>query len=941
MPALLAQASGPVTAQAQATQPSPQAEATRAAMAVMRRLTPERRVGQLLLVPFHGAEVSDQAPIARLIDEYGLGGVVLSPRRANYQDGPDAPVQVARLANALQSRSAVAETFVPLFVAIEQAGGIYPTANLSGGMTPLPSAMAVGATWRPELAEQIGVIVGRELSASGINLLFGPQLDVTRVVRPGTSGDLGERVFGGSPSWVARLGRSYIAGVHRGSRGRVATVAGNLPGIGAADRSQVEEAPVVETALEALLATDLVPFVATVAAREPDERSDALATSLVRYRSVQQQPDRPLALDSGGLRYLWAQVGALGSWREAGGLLVSPPLGLPAVRRYVDPEGGPFNARRVLRETLVAGNDMLTLTHVGADDDPEGQAEAIETALDWLASTYREDEAIRELVDTAVVRVLAAKWRLYGNPSLTDVLVDAEGAASHTGLGGETVAQVGRAALTLITPAGGTATAGGPSSPRPGEQVLLVVDTRLPEACAGCRPEAWLEPEAIVAAVRRTYGPEGTGRLRREEDVTAITFDELKAWLQAKGHVEGADTTVAVPLPPASTLAAIDSSLRQAEWLVFAMRDVRTSEAPASDALKLFLRALPSELADRRLVAIAFAAPYYLDTTEIAKLTAYYAVYAYTEPFITVAVRALFGDEPAQGASPVSIPGIGYDLERQLQPALGQSLVLELVGADASAPVRLGSTLRVRTSPIVDGNGHVVPDDTAVAFRLYDRREGVYLPDVRALTREGRALAALRAERNGEVEIQAVLDNGLRSEPLVLSIAGGRSPVTQTQGSSIPPALAVPLRPQVAVDWGILVLSLGLMLVAGAIVFAVDAEASQLPARSLRLFLLSLAWGLAGYLLVAAGGVGISALPGGANLWPTRLSPAYQAPLISLVLTMLPLAAALARSARRSSVARIAFRRSAPAPVAPAPGTASDGGGPVEVSGGPLGGPAA
>ncbi len=908
---LLADALGAPPAQAQATLALPDAEATRAAVRMVRRLSPERRIGQLFLVPFHGAEVSDGSAIARLIDDYGIGGVVLSPARENYRDGPDAPVQVARVANALQSRAARSGAFVPLFVTVEQVGGIYPADSLSGGMTPLPSAMALGATWRADLAEQVGMIVGRELSACGINLLQGPQLDVTRVVRPGTSGDLGERVFGGSPAWVAQLGRSYIAGIHRGSGGRVFTVAGSLPGIGAADRSQTEEAPVVESTLEQLLAADLVPFVATAGARDQDERTDGLATSLVRYRAVQQQPDRPLALDSGGLRYLWAQVPSLAAWREAGGLLVSPPLGVPAVRRYVDSVEGEFNARRALRETLVAGHDILTMTHVGADDDPEAQAEAISSALEWLATTYREDEAIRELVDAAVVRVLAAKWRLFGDSSLSDVLVDAEAAASQTGLGIETVAQVSRAALTLVTPAGGTAVAAGPRSPKPGEQVLFIVDHRPSEGCADCPAASWLDPEALVAAVRRTYGAEGIGRLRHEEDVRAITFLDLKAWLQAKGHVGAADTTWLVPSASPAHLAEVESSLRRADWLVFAMRDVRPSEAMASDALKLFLRALPSELADRRLVAIAFAAPYYLDTTEIAKLTAYYAVYAPAEPFVTVAVRAIFGDEPAQGASPVSIPGVVYDLDQQLQPALSQVLRLELVGADASAPIRLGSTLRVRTSPIVDGNGHLVPDGTAVAFRLYDRQEGVYLPDVRSTTREGRALAALRAERHGEVEIQVVLDNGLRSEPLVLSIAGGRSPVAQTTPAPGAPGMAWPLRPQVAVDWGILVLSLGLMLIAGVLVFAFDAEASQLPARSLRLFLLSLAWGLAGYLLVAAGGLGVTALPGGASLWPARLNPAYQAPLISLVLALLPIVPAVAH-ARRAAV-RVADDHGSPA----------------------------
>lgn len=900
--AVLVVLGGPVaSASAEPTRPPSEATATRAAVSMIRRLSPERRVGQLVLVPFYGSEISDDSPVARLIAEYGIGGVVISPERGNYVDGPDAPAQVARLANDLQARAAQGEVFIPLFVAIDQTGGIFPSQLLSGGMTPLPSAMALGATWRADLAEQVGLIVGRELRAIGVNLLFGPQLDVARTVRPGSSGDLGEKVFGGSPAWVSRMGRSYIAGVHRGSEGRVATVAGYLPGIGGSDRSQLEEAPVVESSLQQLIASDLVPFVASATAHDRVERSDAFATSLVRYRAVQQQPDRPFALDSGGLRYLWAQVAGLGAWRDAGGLLVSPPLGLPAVRRYVDPDLGEFNARRVLREMLVAGNDVLTLTNLGSPADAAAQMAEVELAVQWLAATYREDDAVREIVDAAVVRVLALKWRMYGEARLEEVLVDPTAAGGETGLGTETVAQVARAALTLVTPAGGTPVAAGPRSPKPGEQIAFVVDERHPARCLGCEAVLGLHAEAIVDEVRRTYGPAGTGRLRRESDVTAITFEDLKAWLQAEGYVQAADTAVLVPQPEAERLAAIEEALSNADWLVFAMRDLRTTESPASDALRLFLRSSPANLADRFLVALAFGAPYYLDTTEIAKLTAYYAVYADSQPFVSVAARALFGDEPAGGASPVSIPGVGYELEQRLQPALGQTLRLELVGGDAASPLPLGSTLRVRTTPILDGNGHLVPDDTPVAFRLYDRQEGVYLPDVRGVTREGRAQATLRAERNGEVEIQAVLDNGLRSEPLVLSIAGGRSAINQPLGPPELPEVLAPIRPQVAVDWGMLMLSLGLVLMVAAGVYTVDAGASRLPAHSLRLFLLSLAWGLAGYLLVAAGGLGLAALPGGARLWPSRLNPAYQAPLVSAALATLPLLPTFLRFVRTSA----------------------------------------
>jgi cysteine synthase len=61
------------------------------------------------------------------------------------------------------------------------------------------------------------------------------------------------------------------------------------------------------------------------------------------------------------------------------------------------------------------------------------------------------------------------------------------------------------------------------------------------------------------------------------------------------------------------------------------------------------------------VVALALHAPYYLDATEIGRLSAYYAVYSKVEPSLIAALRAVFQEITPVGASPVSVEGIGYD----------------------------------------------------------------------------------------------------------------------------------------------------------------------------------------------------------------------------------------------------------------------------------------
>jgi beta-N-acetylhexosaminidase len=750
--------------------------------------------------------------------------------------------------------------------------------------------MAIGATWDANLAERDGEIVGRELEAVGVNLLLGPDLDVVAVPQAGGSGDLGVRSFGGSPHWVGRMGQRFIEGVHIGGQGRVATAAGHFPGIGGADRSAEDDVAVVEQTYQQLSAVDLVPFGSVMAASRAPGVTDALVTSHVRYRGVQQQIERPLALDSGGLRYLLGQAPASSAWRNGlSGVLVTPGLGLPAVRRYDDPELRTFNERRVIREALAAGHDLLVVTGFG--DDTASEATAIRDGIAWLAGVYEEDEAVRDAVDRAAERVLTLKRRLYPDFTPASARVDAGTAAAVTGLGTEDVQAVARDAVTRIAPFGVPVAA--PSSVEAGEQVLFVVDARPTRLCRECPELQSLDPSRLRDIVRRTYGRAGAHRLE-DEDVEAITFSELKAWMQSAEMVHSEDTVSIVPALEPDRAAAVASLVAAADWMVFAMRDVRPGEAPGSDALKLYLKAGPPAPDTRRVVAIAFDAPYYLDTTEIAKLTAYYAVYARSEPFVEVAIRALFGEVPPLGASPVSVPGAGYDLVQRLQPA-DQQVSIQLVGGEPSQPVDAGESLTVRTSVVHDANGHVVADGTLVTFRRYVPAEGLYLPDVAQPIQDGAATATLGAERAGELEITAHFAGGLRSDPLVLSVVGEVSATAEPDGTAARPSMAVQ-RP--AVDWGILLFSLSLILLAGAVAQGVDTELGRAPARLVRVFLLSVTWGLGGYLLVATGGLQLETL-GLAGAWPSRWNPAYQAPLLSVVLALLPVGPSVAQAARR------------------------------------------
>lgn len=313
--------------------------------AVFDTLTPEARVGQVFLVAIYGGGDPPLADAEALIREHQLGGVVLQKGNSVFTNARavDLPREIATVTGRLQA-AALGDggPGIPLFVAVDHEGNGDPLTHLREGFTALPSQMAIGATWDPQTAGDIGEIAGRELASVGINMLLGPVLDVLADPRVDTGGDIGTRSFGGHPYWVARLGQAYIAGVHAGGRGRVVTVAKHFPGHGGSDRLPDNEIATVNKSLSELRRIELPPFaaVATTGGAEPAATTDALMTSHIRYRGFQgniQDATAPISFDPKGMADLLGLDGQpFGTWHAAGGLIVSDSLGVRAVKRYFD-----------------------------------------------------------------------------------------------------------------------------------------------------------------------------------------------------------------------------------------------------------------------------------------------------------------------------------------------------------------------------------------------------------------------------------------------------------------------------------------------------------------------------------------------------------------------------------------------------------------------------
>lgn len=221
------------------------------------RLSRRDRVAQLVTVWVLGdyTNLADTSfvKVRRWIEGEHVGGVIMSL---------GSPLEVAAKVNTMQRLALASGPRVPLLVSSDLEpglgrfeGGVFlPQLWSAGSATVLPTNMAAGATGRPDDAEAMGRIVGREARAAGIHVDFAPDADVNN--NPNNP-VINVRSFGETPRTVA----AYTAAFVRGLQGEgVAGVAKHFPGHGDTDADSHVALPVVRADRARLDAVEFVPF---------------------------------------------------------------------------------------------------------------------------------------------------------------------------------------------------------------------------------------------------------------------------------------------------------------------------------------------------------------------------------------------------------------------------------------------------------------------------------------------------------------------------------------------------------------------------------------------------------------------------------------------------------------------------------------------------------
>jgi beta-N-acetylhexosaminidase len=427
--------------------------------------------------------------------------------------------------------------------------------------------------------------------------------------------------------------------------------------------------------------------------------------------------------------------------------------------------------------------------------------------------------------------------------------------------------QVARTGMTILYPDPAVQTEPLPPAFQSDDSILIFSDSRLMRECSTCTAETAIGPDELANIIIGLYGSDATGQIDPAL-ITSLTFAELTAFLDLQATApltttpavtatDGVDAgTVVTGTPPAAsttvtatpTVASltlptptpappdleaalpggieaplqerttkIATQIQDADWIIFAMLNVETTVHPTSDAVQRFLREYSDQLTDQKLVVLSLNAPYFLDATEMSRLTTYFGVYSKTQPFLEGAVRALFRAFTVAGAPPVAVPGTRFgSLLERLSPDPARTIALVVgdgggvpIAANEAAPgapaaeeqpaLPIGTTLRITAGPIYDRNGHPVPDGTIVDFQLQFDGEVLALAVDPALTRSGMAVRDLVVERSGTLRIAATADQATTGQPVEVvilpppttvapSATDAPLPAGTTEGSDTPPA---------------------------------------------------------------------------------------------------------------------------------------------------------
>ena len=342
-------------------------------------LTLKEKIGQMIVAGVAGTTLG--ANDRKMIAEDKIGGVILYANNIRNLQG------AVSLINALKNTNV--PNPAPLFVGVDQEGG--RVSRLPGEFVKMPANRAVGNAGKPELAGEMGELIGRELKAVGFNLDFAPVLDVN------SNSDnpvIGDRSFGSSADLVTKLGLPELEGI-RGEG--IVPVVKHFPGHGDTSVDSHLELPVVNKTADQLAKLEWVPFQAAI-----KDQVEAVMVAHILFPKF--DPDKPASLSPEIVGKL------LRGQMKYDGVVITDDLTMGAIVKH-------YTLAQAAVDAVLAGDDILLVGH-GYQDE--------RTVFDTLLAAVQNGTIPEQRIDESVYRILKLKtaYGLHDRPASVPDLTD-------------------------------------------------------------------------------------------------------------------------------------------------------------------------------------------------------------------------------------------------------------------------------------------------------------------------------------------------------------------------------------------------------------------------------------------------------------------------------------------------------------------------------------
>lgn len=345
-------------------------------------------IGQTLMLDFRswGKDGNEQplpfnvmnSDVAEIIYKYRLGSVIL------FRENLITTEQTVKLINDFQA----ARDGLPLLVSVDQEGG-YVTRLREG--TEMPGNMALGATRNPALAELSGMIHGAELANLGINLNFGPVVDVNSNQN---NPIIGVRSYSDDQQTVTTMANSYVKGIQKY---QVLSSAKHFPGHGNVAVDSHFGLPEVPYSVQQWRQTDLPPFANTLA-----NGVDTVMTAHVVFPSLDDGKLTTLKGEKMGTPATLSKKiidGVLRKQLNFNGLVLTDAMDMGAISSN-------FDMNWAVATAYKAGVDMpLMPIPMGGDQ----AVQQLDSLYDYLVEQADKDPELKARIKESAKRVVLTK----------------------------------------------------------------------------------------------------------------------------------------------------------------------------------------------------------------------------------------------------------------------------------------------------------------------------------------------------------------------------------------------------------------------------------------------------------------------------------------------------------------------------------------------------